>query len=142
MGSLQKKIEWKIGFNMMYLIDSSAWIDYLEGGISGEKVWEFLKGDNEIFTTSLNVAEVVSKVARAGGNFETAYEAVTSNAKIIEMSAEVAKETGLLNAKMRKTVKNFGLVDAFILISARKIGAKVVTSDEHFRSFKGTVFVK
>lgn len=33
------------------------------------------------------------------------------------------------------------MADAFVLLTARKLGAKVVTSDPHFKGFKEAVLI-
>jgi predicted nucleic acid-binding protein len=43
---------------------------------------------------------------------------------------------------MRKTLKDFGLADAYVLATARKLDAKVLTSDLHFKNVKGVVLIK
>ncbi|MBU0761032.1 MAG: PIN domain-containing protein [Nanoarchaeota archaeon] len=125
---------------MRYIIDSSAWIDYLEGGQLGEKVRKLILGDNEILSLNLIVAEVISYIKRKESNAELAYNAITTNSKIIEISPDVAKRAGLFHAEIRKKVKNFGLVDAVILMAARDKGAKILTGDAHFKNFKEAVF--
>ena len=126
---------------MKFIIDSSAWIEYLEGSLLGEKVRKILFENNEIYVLNLMIAEVVSKVKRKKGDADTAYNSIISNSKIVELTPKIAKEAGLLHAEIRKKIKNFGLVDAIILSSARKLGAKILTKDEHFRRFKESIFL-
>ena len=126
---------------MRILIDSSAWIEYLEGSSKGEKVREILSDSNEVFVLTLMIAEVVSKVKRKGMDVDLAFNAITKNAKTLEISQEAAKEAGLLHADMRKKIKDFGLMDALILIAARKLKASILTSDSHFKNFKECIFI-
>lgn len=126
---------------MRYLIDSSAWIEYFEGSTEGEKVWNILKKEN-IYSLSLIIAEVVSKVKRSNKDSDLAYRIISSNSKILDITPEIAKEAGLLHAKIKKKVKNFGLVDALILVSARKLNAKILTRDMHFKEFNEAVLIK
>ncbi len=127
---------------MKYLIDSYAWIEYLDGTIKGKKVRELLMQDYEIYTITLTIAEVISRIKRKNGNVDIAYEAINANTKVIWETAEVAKEAGVFHAQIREKIKDFGLVDALIYVNARKLGAKIVTGDEHFRTFKDVVFLK
>lgn len=127
---------------MRYIIDDYAWAEYLEGSKLGENVREVILGEDEIFSLSLTIAEVISKVKRKKGNFEIAFNAIKSNSKIVEISPEIAKKAGLFHAEIREKIKNFGLVDALILILARKLNAKILTGDEHFREFKEAIFIK
>ena len=47
---------------MKYIIDSYAWVEYLEGSKLGEKVREIINDkDKEIFSLNLTIAEIVSK---------------------------------------------------------------------------------
>ena len=127
---------------MRFIIDSFAWIEYLEGSKLGEKVREILLNkNNEIFSLNLCVAEVVSKAKRKNLNVETAYNAISSNSKIAEVTPEIARKAGLFHAEIKKEIKNFGLVDALILILARKLNAKILTGDPHFKEFKEAVFM-
>ncbi len=127
---------------MKYIVDSYAWIEYLGGSPAGQKVREIIGADNEIYSLNLSVAEVVSRIKRLNENADLAYEAIISNSKIIDIDVELAKEAGLLHAETRKKIKDFGLVDVLILVSARKLKAKILTGDPHFKGFKEAVFIK
>jgi len=126
---------------MRFIVDSSAWIEYLEGSKKGEKVDKILTGDNEILILNLNISEVVSKVKRKGGNAELAYEAMISKAKIFEITPKISKEAGLLHAEIKPNNKNFSLADAIIIKTAESASAKILTGDSHFNKFKGAVIL-
>jgi predicted nucleic acid-binding protein len=127
---------------MKYLIDSYAWIEYLDGSLIGEKVKKIIESENEIFSLNLTISEIISRVKRKNGNIDIAFAAINSISKVAEITPEIAKKAGEFHSEMRKTSKDFGLVDSLILILAREINAKVVTGDEHFREFKETIFIK
>lgn len=127
---------------MKYLIDSYAWIEYLDGSFAGEKVRKILIEENEIYSLSLIISEVISRTKRKGGNVETAYQAILSNSKIISISSEIAKNSGLFHAQMKDKIRDFGLVDSFVFVIAKKLNAKIITGDEHFRGFKEAVMIK
>jgi len=125
-----------------YVVDSYAWIEYLDGTEIGRKVSDLIKGNNEIFTSALTVTEVVSKAARKSKDAKIAYDILTSNSKIIDADEELSFQAGLLHHEMRKTVKDFGLADAYILATAGKLKAKIVTGDLHFKNMKEAVLIK
>ena len=127
---------------MKYIIDSYAWVEYLDGSTLGEKVKKILEGNNEIFSLNLTISEVVSRVKRKNGNIDTAYNAINSISKVAEITPEIAKKVGEFHAEIRKRIKDFGLVDSLILTLARELNARIVTGDEHFRGFKEAVFIK
>ena len=126
---------------MKYLIDAYAWIEYLEGSSKGQKVSEILEAENEIFILPITIAEVVSKVKRKEGNFELAYNVMTSKSKIIEMTPKIAKNAGILHAERRKESPRFGIVDSTLIETAKIINSKIVTGDPHFKDFKEVIML-
>jgi len=129
--------------NKKYIIDAYAWVEYLIGSKLGDKVKAILEGeDNEVYTCAVTVAEVISKTAREGRNPETAYEILISDSHIIDIDEELSKDAGILHAEMRKTIKDFGLADAYVLASAKKLNSKILTGDPHFESVKEAILIK
>jgi len=126
---------------MKYIIDSYAWIEYLDGTINGLKVKEVLMQE-EAYILILSIAEVISRAARTGKNTDEVYNAISLNSKIINITPELSRDAGILHAEIRKKIKDFGLIDAFILLTARKINAKIITGDKHFRGFKEAILIK
>jgi predicted nucleic acid-binding protein len=126
-----------------YVIDAYAWIEYLLGSKAGEKVKSILeKETNDIYTCAVTVAEVVSKTAREGTQFETAYDILLSNSQIVNIDEEISKEAGVLHCEMRKTKRDFGLADAYLLAVARTVNAKILTGDPHFTGVKEAVLIR
>ena len=123
------------------VIDSYGWIEYLDGTKLGSRVKELLEEDNEIFTSSLTVAEVISKVARKGMDVKIAYDTLTSNSTIISADAELSLTAGVIHSEMRKTLKDFGLADAYVLATARRLSAKVLTGDQHFKGIHEAIML-
>src|SRR3989344_5921800 len=126
---------------MKILIDSSAWIEYLEGSPKGERVREIFSGDNELYVLNFIISEVISKIKRKNMNEELAYRAIITNSKVLNLTPRIAKNAGLLHAEMKKKIKDFGLADALILATARVMNMKVLTEDKHFKKFKEAVFL-
>ena len=128
---------------MRYVIDSWAWIEYLIGSTYGEKVRQIVENEeNEIFTCVLNIAEVISMTKRENKASDSAYKTIISLSKISAISGDLSKNVGLLHAEIRKTKKDFGLIDAFVLMTARELKAKVITGDEHFLDMKEVIMIK
>jgi len=120
-----------------YVVDAYAWVEYLIGSKAGEKVKSFLEEENSaIYTCAVTIAEVISKTAREGRDVETAYDILLSNSEVVDVDEEVSKEAGVLHSEMRKTKKEFGLADAYVLATARRINSRVLTGDCHFRGVK------
>ncbi len=126
-----------------YVIDAYAWIEYLDGSESGARVDNVLENDtSEVYTCAVTVAEVVSKVARGRRDVEIAYDVLLSNSRVINVDEELSKLAGLLHAEMRKKEKDFGLADAYVLATAKKLKSKILTGDPHFRNVKAAILIK
>ena len=129
--------------NKKYIIDAYAWIEYLIGSKAGEKVKSVLEEENnEIYTCAVTIAEVISKTAREGRDFEAAYDILLSNSQVVNVDEEVSKEAGVLHSEMRRNVRDFGLADAYVLATARRINSKVLTGDFHFKGVKEAILIK
>ncbi|MFQ6074564.1 MAG: PIN domain-containing protein [Candidatus Bathyarchaeia archaeon] len=129
--------------NDRYVVDAYAWIEYLIGSDAGRRVKAALeREDNEIYTSAVTVAEVVSKTAREGRSPETAYEILVSDSNIIDVNQGLSRDAGLLHAKIRRKIRDFGLADACVLATARSLGAKILTGDPHFKGFKEAILIK
>ncbi len=127
---------------MRYLIDSSAWIEYLNGSGQGEEINKLLEGDNEILVLSLNIAEVISYVKRNKNNVELAYNSIIKNSKVLQITPKIAKDAGLLHADFKKQNPGFSLADAFMIVSAQNFLCRLVTIDNHFKDFKEAILIK
>ncbi len=125
---------------MRCIVDSSAWIEYLSGSNAGEKVNEILK-KGEIYIIPIIISEVVGYVKRRRRDAETAYESMIKNAKIIDITPRIAKEAGLLHAEMKEKSIDFPFADALILCSARENKTRIITADNHFKSFKEAILI-
>jgi len=129
--------------NERYIIDAYAWIEYLVGSEPGIRVRTILEDErNDIFTCAVTVAEVVIKTIREGWNAETAYDILTGNSVIVDIDGEISRDAGVLHADMRKTRKDFGLSDAYVLATSRITKSKILTGDPHFEGIQNIILVK
>jgi predicted nucleic acid-binding protein len=124
------------------VVDAYAWIEYLIGSKRGIKVREVIEAENSgVFTCAVTVAEVVSKVAREGRDVKIAYDIVLSNSQVVDVDEKLSREAGLLHCEMRKKEKDFGLADAYVLATARRLKSRVLTGDLHFKSIKEATLI-
>ena len=124
-----------------HVIDAYAWIEYLDGSPSGKKVATIIENNSDVYTCAITLGEVVSKVARMGKDSKIAYDVLLSNSQIITVDDELSLQAGLIHCEMRKTSKDFGLVDAYILATARKLKSKILTGDPHFQGIKEAIMI-
>src|SRR3989338_5000784 len=121
-----------------YVVDSWAWVEYLDGSQKGLKVKDLVESNpSRTHTCSVSLAEVLSKFTRQGKDPELAWIAIRGLSKIVSVDGELARRAAVLHAKMRERISDFGLADAFVMATAEKLDAKIVTGDPHFTNVKG-----
>jgi predicted nucleic acid-binding protein len=126
-----------------YVLDSWAWIEYFEGSTKGDKVKEIIIDPrNEIFTHCVSAAEIISKAKRTGKDIDSVWTAMSVNSNIIEPTIEDTKKVGVTHALTKSKYRNFSLADAFVLATARKMNATVVTGDPDFKNIDEAVLLK
>jgi predicted nucleic acid-binding protein len=131
-----------------YVIDTYAWIEYFKGTSLGQVARQYIEGDSTA-TPSIVILELERSLlrdiaegneTRGGAKKKTEYaRSVTS---IIDLTYDSAIKAAQTDKEMRKKIKNWGMADSIVLATARQLGAKVVTGDEHFRGMKEAVMIK
>lgn len=125
-----------------FVIDAFAWVEYFDGTERGLKVRKIIEDkENEIFTSFVTFAEVVSKAKRREIDIREIVSALSGLSTMPEINKSISIETGLFHAEIKKSEKNFGLADAFVVIAARKLNAKILTGDPHFKNIKEAVMI-
>jgi predicted nucleic acid-binding protein len=123
------------------VVDAYAWIEYLDGSRRGEKLRDLLETEAELYTSAVTLAEIISKAARTGRDYNTAHRVIQGNSTIVEADEQLSVETGILHAEIRDTIKDFGLSDAYVLATARTLDANVLTGDPHFKDVKDAIMI-
>jgi len=131
-----------------YVIDAYAWIEYFRASEYGGVAKEYIESTDSV-TPSIVVSEVSRKLQKETelGN-ETPegrlkrLEFINATSQVIELDFELAVVAGKTACEMNKIEKDWGLADAIVLCTARNLGGKVVTGDEHFRELKEVIFIK
>ena len=125
-----------------FVIDSWAWVEYLRGSEAGQKVRKAVEREEEFITHVVTIAEIASKFARERMDVDGAWRAITTLSKIEGLDETDAKDAGLLHASVKEKRSNFSLADAFVLHTARKMNAKVLTGDPDFRGMDEALMLK
>lgn len=125
-----------------YVVDSYAWVEYLEGSPKGTRVEQLLSRSENAWTPTPVLAEVTSKVVRSGKDPAIAWQALRAWSTILPLDSETARAAGGLHAAYRVKVRDFALTDAVVLAVSRKRAAKVLTGDPHFAGMKGVEFLR
>ncbi|MFH0837470.1 MAG: PIN domain-containing protein [Candidatus Aenigmatarchaeota archaeon] len=128
--------------NNIFVIDTYAWIEYLISSDSGESVKKIVENtSNQIYTNIVTLSEVMSKVNRENMDVKIAFDAVTKTSMIFNIDNQFAFDVGALHAEQRRKIKDIGLADIFVLLTAKRLNASIVTGDPHFKGFKNVVFI-
>lgn len=124
----------------MILLDSYGWIEYLAEGPLAERYAKYVEDVREENTVipAIVVYEVYKKIKRDISE-EKALEAYAQllRAKVISVDASLALEAADFSLKL-----GLSMADALVYATAKREGAKLVTSDEHFKGFEDVEFIE
>jgi predicted nucleic acid-binding protein len=96
---------------------------------------------NSATTSTVTLAEVLSKFIRNRRDSSLALKAIEDNTQLEPVDTGLARLAGELHAEQKKKIPDFGLADAFVLATARKKSAKILTGDPHFKTIPEAVTV-
>ena len=115
------------------LFDTSAWIEFFQGSNKAEKVKERLTTE-ENFTSIVTFAELINWCLK--NNIENKIneyiEGIKSSSTILDLDETIVVAAGKINYERKKVVKNWGMLDSFILSTALVYNLKVLTKDTQF----------
>ena len=126
-----------------FLVDSSAWIEYLKGSSTGTKIAKIIEsGKNRCFYSNIVIAEVISKTRRDNSDVKTAISGMRSFAANLNETEREFIKGGLIHAELRLKKKELSLADAIIIAASRKNELKILTCDFHLKEFNSIYFKK
>ena len=140
---LAKKIDggWKESMSN-FVVDTYAWIEYLDGSERGKHVAIIVEDSaHKIYVSAATVAEVTSKFLRTGKNPSVAVHCLDTLSTSISLNREIALSAGEIHFETTRNVKDFGMLDAFVVATAKHVQAKILTGDSDFKSFKNVVLI-
>ena len=119
------------------LFDTSAWIEYFQGTQSGRKVRQFLTvGEN--FTSIASFAEVINWCFRSGlrNKSDSYINGMKKGSEVLELDEKTITLAGRLNYERKKVVKNWGMMDSFILATSLIYDLRMLTKDLQFKDLQ------
>jgi|SRR3989344_6488064 len=123
-----------------YVLDTFAWIEYFQASKKGEIVKNLIE-NNKIATPIIIFAELADAYLRIGEELGERQNFIISKATIINLTTQACIEGAKIKIEMRKTEKDFGLIDGIIYAIAKDLKAKLVTGDSHFKNAKDVVML-
>ncbi len=128
--------------DIVFLMDTYAWIEYFLGSKRGEKVKKIIEDENNvIITPECCLAEIKGWAIRENVDFEELYTIVRKISDIRCILTQDWLEAATIRSEIRKIEKNFGMIDALILAQQKRTGCTIVSGDTHFRNLKDVIFI-
>lgn len=128
-----------------FVIDTFAWVEYFKGSAKGKIVDEYLN-KYSVATPTIVLAELSAFYEKQEiEHSERDLLFITSKTVVVALNEEIAVNAGKIKGIVRKKCsdkKHFGLSDAIILATARKLNAKVLTGDKHFEGLTDAFLLK
>lgn len=127
---------------MEYLIDSYAWIEYFIGSAKGEKLRQLLLTRSNTFSTIIcSFAEIRGWSLKNNKDFNEPSRIICANSTILQLNERDWIKAAEERFMQQKTQKDFGLIDAAILIKQKERNCKIVSGDKHFKGKDGVVYL-
>lgn len=121
-----------------YVIDSSAWLAYLEGSQKGAEIHRIIE-ERAGAITILSLAELADKFERENKAFEKTLQFIQSKAPILSLNISIILDAAKIKKKQRATRTKFGLIDALHLATANHHAAIFMTLDYDFTGLENVV---
>lgn len=116
---------------MVYLLDTSAWIEYFTGTQAGVRVRELIK-DETVITPESVVSEMYSWALKKNKDFSLALELIRRRSIIYSISLNLWIEAAHIRGELRKRQPKIGLMDALVIASQRATNTTIITKDNDF----------
>lgn len=114
-----------------YVVDSSAWYEYLDGSEKGLKIHKLID-EGATAITILGVAELADKFERENKSFESTLQFINSRCPILSLTTSIVQDAAKIKKKQRLVRNKFGLVDALHVATAKHHDAIFITTDNAF----------
>lgn len=119
------------------LFDTWAWWEVLQGSSVGAQLKRrYLDAKGvQVLTSAITLGELSAKLASQG--LEPSIPVMTSSIRqastVEDVTGDLAVQAGMLRARLRRRAKSASLADGIVLATARKCGARLVSTDSAFR---------
>lgn len=119
----------------MFLLDTSAWIEFFVKSEMGTKVRKYLEEGN-CYTSVASVAEISNWAAKQNIDGKRLMGYVMGLSRMLDLTLEISFLAGELNFQRKKTEERWGMMDSFVLATSRISNLKILTKDSHFKDLQ------
>ena len=122
----------------MILVDSSGWIEYLAARPKADEFARYIRSDEALVTSTIQVYEVY-KVVRRDISEERAIESVAAlrATTVVPLDESLALEAADVSLE-----HGLAMADAIILATAKRSRAQIVTGDADFEGLPGVTLIR
>ena len=125
-----------------YIIDTHAWVEYFRASKKAETFRKMvLDVRYQFITLECSASELKLWAMRHNLEFDRFCEIVQSNSTLVPVDLELWLSGASIRQEMRKTRKDFGLIDALLLAHQRGQSCNLISGDPHFKGLPGVMFL-
>src|SRR3989344_2326081 len=122
---------------MIYIFDTYAWIEYFLGSEKGKVVQSLLANTkNRIVTLECSIGELKTWSLKNKLDFTVYYRVVRADSWLMKLVLPDWIKAAEIRHEQRKYHKDFGMLDALLLVKQKELRAMVVSGDPHFEGLK------
>jgi len=125
------------------LLDTSAIVEIFRSRAGSARFEEIMTkiGDEEVYISVVQLAEIADWAVRNGASPEERTEAVKEIARVVLLDERICSDAAAIKQRRRRTARDFSLMDGIILATARSIGKRLLTLDEDFTGEKDCLVI-
>jgi len=121
----------------MVVVDTSAWIEWLVGSPTADRIRPHLPEQNDWIVPTLVQLELAKWLTREVGEGQADHViAFTQICRVVDLSSEIA-----LTAAEACRLYKLATADAVIFATAQKQGAMLLTCDAHFNGLPNVTLI-
>lgn len=113
------------------IVDTYAWIELLKASEKGKIVGDLLLR-GKCYTAITTIAEIVDWCLRVNVSTDYVISRINLLSTILGIDKKIAMLAGEINFRRKKKIKDWGMMDSFILALALSKKIKILTGDKHF----------
>jgi predicted nucleic acid-binding protein len=113
------------------IIDTSAWVEFFRATEKGKMV-NGIVDSNPCFTSAISIAEISEWSEKEKKDRCAILAGIKSLSTMIDLKEDILELAGILKIEKRKKIKDFGIIDAIVLATAKQYGLRIVAKDRHF----------
>ncbi len=130
-----------------YVIDTFAWVEYLDGTRRGAAAKEYIESGRAA-TPTVVILELsrwflkeIEEGRRTLEEMNVSLQFVTTSTLTIDMDIGLARKAGETHFLMKKRIRDWPMADSIVCTTATIEGAQVVSGDPHFKQVENTILI-